>query len=477
MYEDKQTEIDYFSRLDRTWFTLFQLMTLDAWTGVVREVMVTYSWSWILFLAYIILTGIIVTNIVIAIICDSVLSMNQEKEKEEEVEIMSEKMKKMLAEVVALRDEIDRKIGCNDGGLEHVQSNPSPLHASFTASYSLDGQSLLPSKRGSQRNSITKNETPRNSIMVNYHPGGFRQKCGDFVNKSSVQIFIISLIIVNSLMMAIGTFNFVEDDPSVSNAFDITDTVFLSIYTLESALQLVYHGVYIYKDGWATFDLLLVAISWGLAYTSIPVQAARSLRIIRILRLVPKLKSLQLLITAVLSVLPKLAGIAGILGLVYYVFAIIFTVLFQEYELSDDYFSRLDTTLFTLFQIMTMADWSEIARELAGFVPWAPIPIIIFIVVSGFIFLNLIIALICEAMGSIHELLEESDDNDEVMSLGGESVVISNEDRLQYIEITQREIRDMLQNCKIIPNPPQSILEDDGQVFLDASSDWQEIEN
>ena len=39
MYEKGQTDYDYFSRLDYSFFTLFQLLTLDAWidAGIFRQ--------------------------------------------------------------------------------------------------------------------------------------------------------------------------------------------------------------------------------------------------------------------------------------------------------------------------------------------------------------------------------------------------------------------------------------------------------
>ena len=43
MHEEYGTEIDYFSRLDLTLLTLFQLMTLDGWVVTVREIIGIYT--------------------------------------------------------------------------------------------------------------------------------------------------------------------------------------------------------------------------------------------------------------------------------------------------------------------------------------------------------------------------------------------------------------------------------------------------
>ena len=44
-------------------FTLFQIMTLESWSmGIVRPVMEAYSWAWIVFVAFIVLSSFTVLN-------------------------------------------------------------------------------------------------------------------------------------------------------------------------------------------------------------------------------------------------------------------------------------------------------------------------------------------------------------------------------------------------------------------------------
>ena len=430
-------------------------MTLDGWTSVARELVGIYTWAWVPLFLYIIMTGIIVTNIVIAVICESVLVVDDDGSEDE---ILNLKVRQIQQEIMALRNEIEEKIYPNNHNHESLGRGLTPSSRKSSISFAADNQVDTKIIDISSQEDLSS-QGDESSFSLNLRPGGIRERCGNFVNSKPVNTFIITLIIVNSILMAVGTFSFVMDNPPVLVAFDTVDLVFLCIYSVESFLQVVYRGIYIYKDSWASFDLFLVVISWAFSFINIPVQAARSLRIIRILRLVPKLKSLKIIIVAVMRVLPKLGGIGAILFILYYIFAIILTVLFKDYELADNFFTRLDTTMFTLFQIMTMADWSAIARELMEYVEWAPLPIIIFLVVSGFIFLNLIIALICEAMNAIEELREEGFDEDsdaldeEVRrSTSQLSIKVSHTDRLEYIAQTQKEIQSLLQSCTILPN-------------------------
>ena len=70
------------------------------------------------------------------------------------------------------------------------------------------------------------------------------------------------------------------------------------------------------------------------------------------------------------------------------------------------YFRTLDQSMLTLFQLMTMDEWANVVRALQGADPknrWAWFYIIFFIVISGFIMVNLIVAVICDAIGSLSD--------------------------------------------------------------------------
>lgn len=79
LFERGLTDEDYFGRLDDTFFTLFQIMTLDAWSDIARQVMVVYTWAWIPFLVFVVLTGFVVVNLVIAVICDAISALHDDE--------------------------------------------------------------------------------------------------------------------------------------------------------------------------------------------------------------------------------------------------------------------------------------------------------------------------------------------------------------------------------------------------------------
>jgi len=101
--------------------------------------------------------------------------------------------------------------------------------------------------------------------------------------------------------------------------------------------------------------------------------------------------------------IPEISAVIGILLVFFYVFDVMFTMLFKDIpvgvdnDLSIDYFSRIDKTRLTLFQAMTMDDWALLSSELSEHANWARYIVISFLSISGFLFVNANVALICEA--------------------------------------------------------------------------------
>eukprot|EP00980_Cylindrotheca_fusiformis_P030255 scaffold24612_cov132-Cylindrotheca_fusiformis.AAC.4 len=78
LYTDGHTEFDYFGNMFASLLTLFQMMTLDGWAGITREVMDVYSWAWVPIVSYVIISGFVVVNLIIAVICDAISALNSD---------------------------------------------------------------------------------------------------------------------------------------------------------------------------------------------------------------------------------------------------------------------------------------------------------------------------------------------------------------------------------------------------------------
>ena len=225
--------------------------------------------------------------------------------------------------------------------------------------------------------------------------------CGSIVNDMRFQIIIVLLIIINALFMGIATYDFVEDNPKAKKAFQTVDLVFLVIFTIESTLQLGYHGYQLFYDGWLTFDFLVVILSWSLSGA----QIFRAIRVFRAFRLVARLGVLKDLVNAIVAVLPRIGSIMLLFTLVLYIYSVLCTVLFGNDRYGEDgennYFGRLDYSLFTLFQFVTLEGWGDISREVMALYPWAVAVFLSFLCVSSFILYSLVVAVVCDAVAVV----------------------------------------------------------------------------
>lgn len=124
-----------------------------------------------------------------------------------------------------------------------------------------------------------------------------RDYSGRIVNDQGFQIFIVILILINSLFIGLSTFDFIEESPDAYRAFRILDLAFLIIFTIELVMQFLYHGYNLFFDGWLLFDLFIVVTSWTLESISVlRTLRLRSFRIFRAFRLTTRIRALRRLV-------------------------------------------------------------------------------------------------------------------------------------------------------------------------------------
>lgn len=267
---------------------------------------------------------------------------------------------------------------------------------------------------GQRKNAYTTVSPTSQSTIVKY-TNAIRIICGKIVNHTYVQGLIVFLIIMNALQMGLSTFPFVYENPGLKSTFEKADVVFLIIFTIEIIFQFIFHGLNLFKDGWLAFDMLIVISSWCFASLQI-------FRTLRTLRLVARVEMLRKLCQALMEAVPRLAGIVFLFILVMYIYAVMATILFGDMyakgQTDDDYFSGLGTTLFTLFQMITL-DWANIARQVMAVYPASVVVFVTYLSFTSFILFSLIIGVVCDAVSAIEhdsqlvEILEKKENAQE----------------------------------------------------------------
>jgi len=172
------------------------------------------------------------------------------------------------------------------------------------------------------------------------------------------------------------------------------------------------------------------------------------------------------LVMALLKVLPRMFAILMLLSVIFFVFAVLFTELFYDcYEkgiTSEDNFGRLDKTAFTLVEFMLLDGWSQIAKELMEVYPWAWFPILLFIAITTFVVINLVIAVICDAVASLktEEMAEHVEDLKNQTSFALKETEEDHKARMTRLERKLDSIVYMLSKYDSGKLEPQQSIED-----------------
>ncbi|HUU73810.1 MAG TPA: ion transporter [Burkholderiales bacterium] len=235
------------------------------------------------------------------------------------------------------------------------------------------------------------------------------------------QYFIVVLIVINAIILGMETSDYLMTNFGVF--LKAVDALILKVFVIEILLRLFVYRFRFFTQPWSIFDFVVVAIA--LIPASEAYAALRALRVLRVLRLISVVPTMRRVIEGLLSAIPGIASVSTIMLLFFYVFAVIGTHLYSD--TFPQWFGTLGSTMFTLFQIMTLESWSMgIVRPVMEQHPSAWVFFVVYILVTTFTMLNLFIAVIVNAM---HSSADES----------------AKEDRLELKRALSMEIRDLEQ--------------------------------
>ncbi len=222
--------------------------------------------------------------------------------------------------------------------------------------------------------------------------GGWRARLADWVESPRIQRLIIVLIILNAIILGLETFpQLMQRFGSVLHVLDIG---LLTVFVIELLAKLIGHGLRFFRSGWNIFDLVVVGIALLPATGGLSV--LRALRVLRVLRLVSAIPKMRFVVESLARSIPGLGSIGLLLCIFFYVFSVMATKLFgPDYP---QWFGTLGGSMFSLFQIMTLEGWADIAREVMAKHAAAWLFFLSFILLATFTVLNLFIAVIVNAM-------------------------------------------------------------------------------
>lgn len=94
-----------FGTLGMSFYTLFQVMTLEGWSEeIARPIMAIYPSAWIFFLIFIFISTFIVVNLFVAVIVDSINSIKHHENKKDDDSDVASKLQALQIEIAELKE-------------------------------------------------------------------------------------------------------------------------------------------------------------------------------------------------------------------------------------------------------------------------------------------------------------------------------------------------------------------------------------
>lgn len=215
-----------------------------------------------------------------------------------------------------------------------------------------------------------------------------RGKIRKAVESRWFQALVLFLILVNAVILGAETLDPVNR--AIGHELMIIDQVIIYAFLIEILLRIYVYRAEYFRNGWNIFDFLIVAISLIAATSGLA--AIRAFRVLRVLRVVTVIPRMRVVVSALLDAIPGIASVGLVVMLIVYVFAVIAANLYgpEHAELFGDVF----VAMYTLFQVMTLEGWPDIAGEVSETHPNSWIFFLTFVLIATFTMLNLFVAIV-----------------------------------------------------------------------------------
>uniref|UniRef100_A0A8C5AKY7 Voltage-dependent T-type calcium channel subunit alpha n=1 Tax=Gadus morhua TaxID=8049 RepID=A0A8C5AKY7_GADMO len=217
---------------------------------------------------------------------------------------------------------------------------------------------------------------------------------------------IMIAILINTLSMGI---EYHEQPDELTNALEISNIVFTSLFALEMLLKVLVYGPFGYiKNPYNIFDGIIVVISvWEIVgQQGGGLSVLRTFRLMRVLKLVRFMPALQRQLVVLMKTMDNVATFCMLLMLFIFIFSILGMHLFgckfgseRDGDTLPDRknFDSLLWAIVTVFQILTQEDWNKVLYNgMASTRPVAALYFIALMTFGNYVLFNLLVAILVE---------------------------------------------------------------------------------
>jgi voltage-gated sodium channel len=431
----------HFGSLDRSFFTLLSMTTMDGWTAVLYKNMygcdsyhekeiayLAHPWecktpqarpavSAVYCISFVTITGLVMLSMFIGVISISmskiIMHQNEEKLKQKQHDVLERKKQKLL----------DVAAGVKAKDLSVHKQNKLAELTSY-AKYFIQGVEEAPL--------IVEEPTELRRKVAR-----LAKRCRELEEHRYFDGFIYMLISTGGILAGLKTYYHEELD-FYTTMFGTFMTV---MFTVEMLLKIAaeawqpWHYLYKHRE-WQPWNMLDCGVVIGSYSRVVPPDLLMVFRMLLVLKIMRMRPSLRVSVDSFLAAVAEVGTIGSLISLVFFFFALIGIVLFKAND--PGHFLNLHVAMITLFRVATLDTWSEVmdinvygcavfqdltlpasqtvcdenASGVGGFVSSiaASAYFIVFVVVGTFILLNLFIGVIIIAMEkSMSTMAKEQD--------------------------------------------------------------------
>nr|XP_054098372.1 voltage-dependent T-type calcium channel subunit alpha-1H isoform X2 [Callithrix jacchus] len=251
----------------------------------------------------------------------------------------------------------------------------------------------------------------------------FSSKLRRIVDSKYFSRGIMMAILVNTLSMGV---EYHEQPEELTNALEISNIVFTSMFALEMLLKLLACGPLGYiRSPYNIFDGIIVVISvWEIVgQADGGLSVLRTFRLLRVLKLVRFLPALRRQLVVLVKTMDNVATFCTLLMLFIFIFSILGMHLFGcKFSLQTDSgdtvpdrknFDSLLWAIVTVFQILTQEDWNVVLYNgMASTSSWAALYFVALMTFGNYVLFNLLVAILVEGFQAEGDANRSDSDED-----------------------------------------------------------------
>ena len=224
--------------------------------------------------------------------------------------------------------------------------------------------------------------------------------------------FVVSIIIISALNIGLSTFDI---NPNLMQALGILDYIITFFFLSEILIRMYsYEKVsQFFTKKWNIFDFIIVLLSLIPLELFEAVIIARLLRVFRLLRIISFIPQFRVLIESLAQAVPRVSYVLLFIFIETYIFAAIGSILFGEVD--PEHWDNIGISMLTLFKVGTIDGWIEIMNNTLPSFPNSWFYYILYIIITGFIFLNMVVGVIIDVM--IRQNTDEIENSPELIAI------------------------------------------------------------